>query len=213
MVRALFVTLLLASSAFASSIVTNGGFETGDFTGWSLTGNPCTPSNQYCGVSSASDPNFPIPVYSGTYAAYFGPVGADTYLDQTLSLAPSTTYTLTFSLDEFISPDPAHGYVNFVGVSVDGSQLFADGNMANTGGYEQESLIFSTAPSGNSGLLQFAFRNDLGYFFLDDVSVTSSPEPASWLLLLSGLALAFLYRDANLRKRTMPQAVTVFRSR
>lgn len=50
-------TLLLAAQSFAAS-TTNGGFETGDFTGWTV-GNPCP-----------TDPNGNWFVYSGTTSPF-----------------------------------------------------------------------------------------------------------------------------------------------
>ena len=53
-------------------LVTNCGFETGDFTGWSLTGN-----TGFTGVSSSIRY-----VNSGSFSAQLGPVGSDGSLSQ-----------------------------------------------------------------------------------------------------------------------------------
>jgi hypothetical protein len=208
--RLLSVTIaVLALSALpaAASLVVNQGFETGDFTGWTVAGYdaPC-PDDGICGVSSPTDPNFPIPVNSGNYAAYFtstfDSTNEDTFIGQKLALSPSTTYTLTFSLDQYLfNPDPTHGYTNFFGVYFDGSttagnltgaqQLFAQNNALVSNGYQQFNLTFSTAASGNSDELQFVFYNAPGFFLIDDISVAPSsvaPEPSSFVLLLLAFA-------------------------
>jgi hypothetical protein len=190
--------LLLASSASAT-LIANGSFGTGDFTDWTVTGYdaPC-PDDVYCGVFSGSE--FPLPIPGGdTYAAYFSGIDSDTYLSQTLSLAPSTSYTLSLSLDEFISPIPPT-YPNFFGIyfdgtvgNQDGTALVTETNVPDSGGvYNTLTYTFSTAASGNSNLLQFAFINDTGYFLIDNISVVPAssiaPEPASFGLFLIGLA-------------------------
>ena len=53
-----------------------------------------------------------------------------------------------------------------------------------------------TASSANE-LLSFAFRDDPGFELLDNVSVTSVPEPATWAMMLLGAGLA----GAVLRRR------------
>ena len=58
--------------SIAGNVIVNCGFETGDFTGWTLTGN-----TGFTGVTSGS----PY-VNSGTYGAYLGPVGSDGFLSQ-----------------------------------------------------------------------------------------------------------------------------------
>src|SRR5262249_25131594 len=54
----------------AAGNLVNGGFETGDFTGWDLSGN-----TGFTGVSA-------INPHSGTYAAFLGPIGSLGFLCQ-----------------------------------------------------------------------------------------------------------------------------------
>jgi hypothetical protein len=77
-----------------SNPVSNGGFETGDFTGWTLA-----TSNQGGGthVRTTFDfANVHYPTHGGTYDAAFGnPFHLDT-ITQTLATVPGTTYVLSY---------------------------------------------------------------------------------------------------------------------
>ena len=79
------VSSTLAGSASAA-LITNGGFETGDFTGWTLSKN----FNQ-SEVESTD-------VFAGDFAACFGPNGKLGFLSQAISTEPGQTYTLSFVL-------------------------------------------------------------------------------------------------------------------
>ena len=78
---------LLASISIQAqpNLVLNGGFETGDLTGW-------TPSSVAdVEVDTAGDQV----VHSGTYGAYFGPVGSLGYISQTLNTIPGGRYLIS----------------------------------------------------------------------------------------------------------------------
>src|SRR5262249_2874481 len=66
--------------------ITNGGFETGNFTGWTQGG---TTGNT--GVAA----NTP---HTGTFAAFLGPVGSDGTLSQNVATTPGQQYVLSFWL-------------------------------------------------------------------------------------------------------------------
>ena len=78
-----------ASSASASNLLTNGGFETGDFTGWSFYHS--------FGVFDTTVES--AEVHSGAYAAAFGPgtprEGLEV-LEQGLTVTPGASYTISY---------------------------------------------------------------------------------------------------------------------
>jgi hypothetical protein len=189
----------------AGNAVLNCGFETGDFTDWTYSGNleGGTPPNTYFGVDS-TNPN------SGTYAAYIGvqggggsaigTLGPFLNLSQTLKLLPSEYYQVSFYVEQN-APTPAPGYLNYFDARFNGVYLVNQENVPNSGGaYQLYTFRVSTPLSvsaADSSLLAFDFQNDSDYFFLDDVSVTAlgpTPEPASLLLVTPMLGLLYVVR-------------------
>ena len=78
-----------------ANLLINGGFETGDFTGWTLAGD-----QSWTSVSTAG--NFAVAPQSGTYFAAFAGVSqagggnGDAILSQTLTTASGQSYNVHF---------------------------------------------------------------------------------------------------------------------
>ena len=73
-----------------ANLVTNGGFESGDFTpGWTLGGDT--------GFDSVRGPDFGINPHSGSFQAALS-VSTGSFLSQMLALTVGTTYTVDFWL-------------------------------------------------------------------------------------------------------------------
>ncbi len=62
-----------------------------------------------------------------------------------------------------------------------------------------ENFAFTEIASGPSTTLQFDFRDDPGFLFLDAVSVSAVPESASLLLVGVGLGGVWLARRRRIR--------------
>jgi len=186
----LFTMLITAfcgiSGTQAASLVTNGGFETGDLTGWTLTGSGSGSAynGQYWGVDA-------FDAYSGNYGAFFGPpAGGTMTLSQTLSTTPGSGYTISFWLAQ--DTDVSPGYTNSIAVTLGSSTAYVASNIASQD-YRFYTVYGSASTAADS--LRFSFRNDAGTFSLDDVSVTSAtPEPASLLLIAPVLGGFFFFR-------------------
>jgi hypothetical protein len=154
--------LIGLSAAASANLVTNGDFETGDLTGWSLTGN-----TGFTGVSPGGPTGF-----------YFhsGPVGSPGFLDQTLSTTAGTTY----NIDVDMQLDGG----GFVDIFFDGSQVFS----LNSNGNTWTHYSFTGFASTGSTVLSIESQNDPSWNNIDNVSVTGTvPEPASIALLGAGL--------------------------
>jgi hypothetical protein len=186
---ALALTALLGSqAAFADQLVTNGGFETGSFSGWNLAG-PATTSafaSDFYGVDT-------LDADTGTYGAYLGSEFSVLQLSQTLTVADNHSYTVSFSLAN--DGGPLSGFNNSFSLSIGGTTLFTETN-APASLYTNYSFTFNTTSSSpTSELLLISSENDAAYFSLDNVSVsTATPEPATFLLAIPALGLIALRR-------------------
>jgi PEP-CTERM motif len=168
-----FAAASIAVPASAAELVTNGGFETGSFSGWTLGGN-----TGFTGVSGGAVKN------TGSFGAFFGPVGSNGTLSQVLNTVAGTQYSVSFDLRN------TGGVPNFFDVLADGASVF---QLTNSGGFPSVYTTFSgflfTAAT-NATTLQLKYRQDPGFWYVDNVSVQGQlaavPEPGTWALMLVG---------------------------
>lgn len=174
----------------SGNLVVNCGFETGDFTGWSLSGNdvPGELNNLY-GVEG-TDPVDGISPNSGSYQAFVADLDSNaTTLSQSLTTVAGDEYSISFFLAQDTPPTSSYG--NELSVSFDGNVLASLSDIG-VEGYTRYS--FTGVTSDNSTDLSLTLGNSLGEFLLDDVTVVYSPEPSTWTMLLGGVALPFMLR-------------------
>lgn len=177
----------------------NAGFETGDFTDWSqsgdlsftgVTSSHCPGANP--GTAETCTPN------SGNSAAYFGP-GAFGGITQNIVTIAGGVYDVDF----WLNTEGNTGFGNTPNeyrVSWDGNVITDVVNAAAAGWthYTFNGLV----ASGTSTPLAFSFQNSPNWFGLDDISVTDvvtgeAPEPGT-VGLTAG---ALLFVVAGIRRK------------
>jgi hypothetical protein len=142
-----------------TELVSNGGFETGDFSGWTRSGDTGATD-----VRSGS-PDGRI-IRSGMHAAELGTIWGPGYLTWTLATTAGVGYTLDFWLSH---PSTSTGTEWLVQV---GDNTLADVHDAPNFLYEEFRYGFTATSSSTQ--LQFGFVEPLASFYLDDVSVQST---------------------------------------
>ena len=160
------------SLQIGQSLVQNGGFETGDFTGWTLVGNTIVYSGRgrstvYDAIEDASS-GYDV-VHSGTYGAFLGDDQLAS-LSQPLPTIAGQNYLISFWLD-----NPVSGSVQQFLVNWNGTTLY---DSSSPPAFAWTNFQFIVTASGTNSILQFGAENDPSYFGLDDVSVTPVPSVA-----------------------------------
>ncbi|HKD43307.1 MAG TPA: hypothetical protein VKB87_23695 [Myxococcaceae bacterium] len=134
------------------NLVANCGFETGDFTGWTQSGDL-----SFTSVEIGS----PV-AHTGSYGGRFGPVNDLGFITQVLATAAGGTYNLTFWLRNANSPN------EFV-VIWDGTVIF---DQTTKPDFDYMLVEFDGLPASMDGTqLDFGFYNLPDYFYIDDIVV------------------------------------------
>lgn len=180
-IAAAFATVFLCTPALASqNLVINGGFETGNFSGWSQSGDTKYTSVYGQGKAIGSGPVYPVA--DGQFSAAFGPSTGLGSITQTIDTVPGRSYNVSFVLAN--TDIEAHN--QFIFSFDDGFQITS----ASLSPFGFRTISLPVTASGLTADVSFLFFNPTAFFLLDDVSVTPAvPEPATWSLLLAGFAI------------------------
>jgi len=165
-------------------LVQNGGFEAGDFTGWTLAGD----GGAVDFVANSSSISGLGP-HTGTWYAALGELSVQAYLSQTVPTTVGQLYRLSLWLDS--ASNPARGRQttpNEFSVAWNGITLFDKVNIGKTGWTNLQFTVKATSPGT---LLQIGGRDDPYYLGLDDVSVNPVPVPVFQTLITTNSTFKF----------------------
>ena len=190
--------LLASTTAGAAPMFVNGGFETGDFTGWTVGGNAVR------GVATEGTPitgtlitDNAVDAFTGNFAAFAKfqktPTPTTLTLEQTLDLEPGVSYSVTIHREVFGTGD--YRWTNTLRATVAISGGFQIGPNWST------ITVFSyVAPPGQTATtIRFelgGYATDTGGlagFSIDDITIQQLPEPAG-LTVLWVTAVGLLHR-------------------
>jgi hypothetical protein len=172
-----FSVCSLAIMAARASLIVNGGFETGDFTGWTLSGNNTVTFVDGAGLGLGAP-------HSGSYQAYLGAVGGLGELSQSVATVSGQSYQVEFWVSDAVAFVGSEFYAKWGGAT-----LMDEVNPSKSG-YTEYS--FDVTSNGSSTALDFGFRNDASFFLLDDVNVSAIatvPEPGTWEAAIGAVSL------------------------
>jgi subtilase family serine protease len=176
--------------SIGQSIVENGGFETGDFSGWTLAGNTTISRNIYNAVESASS-GFSV-VHSGNYGAFLGDSQLAS-LSQTLATIPGQYYLISLWLD---NPDSGSGQQFSLNWNGSGSAPTTPFNFPSPQPFSWTNLQVLVSATSTNTTLEIQAQNPTSYFGLDDVSVVPVRTPAVQLVLQTAGALQLTWPTA-----------------
>ena len=195
LLSSMLLALALTIASASANLLTNSGFETGDFTGWSNSG--------FSGVNTFS-------AHSGNFGAYMGLTEVDTVVSQNINTTAGSLYDVSFFLQAFTPKSQSH--TNALGGFGTNFQVFWNGtlifNLIGGDSFSYTQYGFTNlAATGSTTTLSFVynFSSDASIeggggsliYNLDDVSVNAAavgvPESLSTLWLLgpaAGMLLA-----------------------
>jgi VCBS repeat-containing protein len=140
--------------------IVNGGFETGNLTGWTASSGAI--SAEFAALGGAF----------GTYVALLGPDATTQSLSQNIATTPGQQYTLSF----VVAGDPESAS-NSLNVTWDGATVLSLTQVPL--GFNQYTFTVTGDPSSGTTPLSFNYADDADGLLLDQVAVNPLTGPAT----------------------------------
>lgn len=169
----ILIALLPLVQQARASLVVNGGFETGDFTGWYTYGVGDH------SVDSAS-------AHSGSYGAEFGQTGG---FVAAASQGFYTTPGQLYRIDFWLSNGPGSDSEFQLLWSAYGEPAHIAFDLVYPPEFAYQEYTFYESATSDLTVLGFQFYQNQSSFHLDDVSVTPVPEASTWLVGVATTAI------------------------
>jgi len=197
-----FVLLVAAGSCFGQSLLVNGDFETGDFSGWTqfitANGTVGTPTVTSFATSSNGTASLSAAFQPGNNLANGSQQGGGIYQYFSLASVTSLAFSLnTASYATYANADGGQVSVLLDGITFDTTSF---GNMGK--GQTEYAILAANILNVSAGQHELEILDTRGFGYewytpidyIDNVSltVTTAPEPSSWCLLCLGIVFWFL---------------------
>ena len=181
------------------SSVQNGGFESGDFSFWTLVGNTSIDEdfqevlyNGIVDIGSFLDGSATNYIHSGIYGMAMGDTNLASF-SQTLSTLPGQNYLLSFWLNNFHGEPPNQFEVNWNTNATTTNTIFYQTNMPAINNWTN--MLFTVTATGTNTTLQFGAQNDNYLFGLDDVNLWPIPTPSFRAVSKTNNAVTFTWNS------------------
>ncbi|MEH2614482.1 carbohydrate binding domain-containing protein [Bradyrhizobium sp. AZCC 1693] len=206
---AALIGVLLQSGASQANVLLNGGFESGNFTNWTVNLGTSYPQVVIAYNQPGDYPTGafgePIPTApnGGNYGAYFVSDTATQSISQSISLTQGQNYQVSF---EVYSPNNGRNnpFDATLQSNVDGvlSPLFTAKTLAS--GWTLYSAIFAASAGPYTFSLNFHGQGvPAADFVVDNATVAAVPEASTWAMMILGfVGVGFLaYRRRETSKK------------
>lgn len=168
---------VFALSVTPEQLVVNGGFEAGNFTGWTESG-----TSGALGLTAVTQ--ITNLVHSGAYAAGFGSPNTHGYgvasISQTLPTAAGQLYVFSFWL--YCNGETPNRFVAYWN-GTNGTTVFNESNMQGIG---WTNVIYIGRPASSNTVIELGGEDNPYYLGLDDVSVVPVLPPRLQGAVLNG---------------------------